>query len=153
MRCYAVLPPFIATSPWTVRMCRDTMETVRCALLMPSVQNKYSRAGRYNNGWHLVKGPEKTVVKQGSDDHLLLPKTLLHFSHWRMFKETVRYEEVKYQCVAQNSARIRMSRTCSTGQCLGYRGGRLTDEEVSVAPSLIEGFQQSVYRSRVGLSH
>jgi hypothetical protein len=42
---------------------------------------------------------------------------------------------------------IRLARTCSAGQCLGCRGGRLTDEEASVAPSLIWVFRQSVHQS------
>ena len=138
IRCSAVLPPFFASSLWTVCMCRDTMEMVRCTLLIPSLQNNYSRGGRYDNGEHLVKGPEKAGVNARARwSSPPSKKGCCTSRSGRMLEETVQCEEVKYQCVSLNSARIRLARTCSAGQCLGYRGGRLTDEEVSVAPSLI----------------
>src|SRR6266566_9568739 len=97
---------------------------VRCALLISSVQNKYSRGRRYDNGWHLDKRPENAGVKiRARWPSLPSKKGCCTSRSGRMFEGTVRCEEVKYQCVSGVS-RIRLAKTCSAGQCLGYRGGR-----------------------------
>jgi len=77
-------------------MCRDAMEMVRCVLLIPSIQNKCSRGGRYDNGKHLVTGPEKAGVKTRARWPSSPSKKgcCTSCSGW-MFEGTVRCEEVK----------------------------------------------------------
>src|SRR6266700_5564238 len=44
------LVPSLTSSLCRICMCREMTELVRCALLVPSTQNKHSRGGRYDNG-------------------------------------------------------------------------------------------------------
>jgi hypothetical protein len=45
--------------PGRVCLCRERTKLVRCALLVPSTQNKHSRGRWYDNREHLERGREK----------------------------------------------------------------------------------------------